>query len=279
MIGYTPFMPDSLTFTPVPRRCKRRDGWTEERQRGFIAALLEGLDPEKAAQSQGLTGNGAYQLRKAAGAESFAAAWDSAVALARPAIPRGAIGGAATAAAAAPIDEQAQAEAIDRLIALYGLKLGQERKTRLAGRIAEADFYCRQLTFLEVALSLGAGAFALLQALRGGAYGALDVAATAMSSYLEEVRRGIWREKGEADRPPPSLVAQLAGERNEIGLAHGCAIHRQPGESFQQAIQRQDERARILAEAQARWEARASADAAAWAAREAALGAAGADAP
>jgi hypothetical protein len=265
--GYPIAMPESFAFTPVPRRFQRKDGWSEERQRGFIAALMEGLDPEKAAQSQGLTGSGAYQLRKAAGGESFAAAWDAAVALARPAIPRGAIGGAGT-AEAAPIDEKEHAEAIDRLIALYGLKIGQERKTRLAGRIAEADFYCRQLTFLEVALTLGAGGFALLQALRGGGYGVLDVAATAMSSYLEEVRRGVWREKGEADRPPPSLVAHLTGEHEEIGLAHHCAVHRQPGESWQQAIQRQDERARILAEAQAQWEARARADAEAWAARE-----------
>ena len=47
-------MADSLDFTPVPRKCKRRDGWSAERQRGFIAALGQGLDPEKAAPTQGI---------------------------------------------------------------------------------------------------------------------------------------------------------------------------------------------------------------------------------
>ena len=30
---------DLLDFTPVPRKTKRSDGWTAERQRAFIAAL------------------------------------------------------------------------------------------------------------------------------------------------------------------------------------------------------------------------------------------------
>lgn len=256
-------MADSLDFTPVPRKCKRRDGWTAERQRGFIAALGQGLDPEKAAQTQGMTGNGAYQLRKAAGAESFAAAWDAAV--------EGA-GGRAAAVDAKDTDDAEDpivaAEEMDQLIAKYGLKLGQERRARLEGRIAEADFYCRQLTCIEVALCLGEAGFALMKSLRSGDYGVLDIAATAMSNHLEQVRRSIWREKGEADRPPPSLVAQLAVEDDEIGLPHSMAI--QGGPDWREKMARQHEDRRIMAEAQRQWEERAAADAAAWAAREAA---------
>lgn len=257
-------MADSLEFTPVPRKCKRRDGWTAERQRGFIAALGQGLDPEKAAQTQGMTGNGAYQLRKAAGAESFSAAWDAAA--------EGAGGRAAAAVDAKDMydaeDPIVAAEEMDQLIAKYGLKLGQERRARLEGRIAEADFYCRQLTCIEVALCLGEAGFALMKSLRSGDYGVLDIAATAMSNHLEQVRRSIWREKGEADRPPPSFVAQLAGEDDEIGLPHSMAI--QGGPDWREKMARRDEDRRIMAEAQRQWEERAAADAAAWAAREAA---------
>ncbi|MGQ0660293.1 MAG: hypothetical protein ACT4N3_05435, partial [Sphingosinicella sp.] len=214
-------MTDTLAFTPVPRKFNRRGGWTAERQQGFIAALAEGLDAEKAAQTQGLTGNGAYQLRKAAGAESFAAAWDAAVDQAGG--RRG--GGAARAArspAAAPTDvddPRIKAVLLDQLIAKYGLKIGQERRARLAGRIVEADFYCRQLCHFEVMLCLADGGLDLLRSLRAGRYGVLDIAATMLSNHLEQVRRSIWREKGEADRPPPAMVARLEGARGEIGIA------------------------------------------------------------
>ena len=75
-------MDDShFPFEPVPLR-SRRDGWTPERQRAFIALIAKGLKPGRAAARLGMRRQGAYALRARAGAESFAAAWDAAAAAA-----------------------------------------------------------------------------------------------------------------------------------------------------------------------------------------------------
>jgi hypothetical protein len=70
----------------VPVRA-RRDGWTPDRQRRFIASLaLEGC-ASRAARAVGLSRESAYRLRTRRGAQSFAAAWDAALA-ATAAVPR-----------------------------------------------------------------------------------------------------------------------------------------------------------------------------------------------
>lgn len=76
-----PAQPD---FTPVPVR-SRADGWTPDRQRAFIAALRTRPCIEAAARAAGMSRESAYRLRRKPGAESFAAAWDAAMA----ALPRG----------------------------------------------------------------------------------------------------------------------------------------------------------------------------------------------
>jgi hypothetical protein len=68
-------------FTPVPLRA-RRDGWTPERQRAFIAWLAKGLRPGRAAAWVGMSRKSAYALRSRPGGEGFAAAWDAAAAIA-----------------------------------------------------------------------------------------------------------------------------------------------------------------------------------------------------
>ena len=68
-----------IAFDPVPRLRRRRGGWSEERQRGFIAALALCGSVASAARSVGMTARGAYRLLDADGADSFAAAWDEAV--------------------------------------------------------------------------------------------------------------------------------------------------------------------------------------------------------
>ena len=70
------------SFTPVPGRA-RRDGWTAERQRLFIAALARTGCVGRAAAAAGMSRESAHRLRRRAGAGSFAAAWDSILA-ARP---------------------------------------------------------------------------------------------------------------------------------------------------------------------------------------------------
>jgi hypothetical protein len=65
-------------FTPVPTAA-RHDGWTVDRQRGFILHLAEGGVVAAAAKACGMSAKSAYALRKRADAASFAAAWDAAL--------------------------------------------------------------------------------------------------------------------------------------------------------------------------------------------------------
>ena len=67
---------DLPDFTPVPLTRHRHDGWTPERQRGFIAALAETGLVAQAAHSVGMSAASAYTLRRRPHAESFALAWN-----------------------------------------------------------------------------------------------------------------------------------------------------------------------------------------------------------
>jgi hypothetical protein len=69
-----------IAFTPVPRLRKRRNGWTPETQRAFIDALAQCGCITRAARAVGKTAKSAYRLLQAQGAESFADAWDQAIA-------------------------------------------------------------------------------------------------------------------------------------------------------------------------------------------------------
>lgn len=80
----TPQPPDpadalDIPFLPVPRLRNRRSGWTEARQRAFIAMLARCGSVKAAAAHVGLNARAAYRLLDAPGADSFAAAWDEAV--------------------------------------------------------------------------------------------------------------------------------------------------------------------------------------------------------
>lgn len=68
-----------LGFAPVLRRNRRRDGWSEERQRAFVAALARCGSVGEAADSVGRTYAGARKVRSAGGSGEFAAAWDKAL--------------------------------------------------------------------------------------------------------------------------------------------------------------------------------------------------------
>jgi hypothetical protein len=70
---------DPLAFTPVALARVRHDGWTERRQRDFIAALAAMGSVPHAVRAVGMTRQSAYTLRHRSGAESFAAAWDLAL--------------------------------------------------------------------------------------------------------------------------------------------------------------------------------------------------------
>lgn len=69
-------------FAPVPLRT-RADGWTPARQARFIGWLAQTGCVREAARRAGCSRESAYRLRRRAGAESFAHAWDAALALRR----------------------------------------------------------------------------------------------------------------------------------------------------------------------------------------------------
>ncbi|WP_298333850.1 hypothetical protein [uncultured Erythrobacter sp.] len=67
------------SFTPVPRECKRHDGWTDERQQAFIEALADTGSVAAACKVVDMSTVGAYYLRRQKGAESFREAWRKAL--------------------------------------------------------------------------------------------------------------------------------------------------------------------------------------------------------
>ena len=67
-----------IAFAPVPVKA-RHDGWTPERQRGFIDRLVVTGSVARSARAVGKTPQSARNLRKRKGAASFARAWDRAL--------------------------------------------------------------------------------------------------------------------------------------------------------------------------------------------------------
>jgi len=68
-------------FLPVPRAQNRHTGWTPERQRGFIEALMNTGSVKSAAHAVNMAPEGAYALRRHPEAESFRKAWEEALAV------------------------------------------------------------------------------------------------------------------------------------------------------------------------------------------------------
>ena len=79
-LGLVDVTDDPIDFTPVPRQRNRRNGWTELAQRAFIAALEECGSVARSARAVGMNPRSAYRLLEAEGADSFAEAWDQAIA-------------------------------------------------------------------------------------------------------------------------------------------------------------------------------------------------------
>lgn len=72
-------LPPPYAFEPVPRQKARSNGMTADRQRRFIAYLAGCGSVAMAAKAIDASPTTLYQLRKAPGADSFAAAWEAAV--------------------------------------------------------------------------------------------------------------------------------------------------------------------------------------------------------
>jgi len=165
---------DLLEFEPVPRPNFRVDGWNEEKQRAFIALLATCGSPRRAAMALGMSPKGATNLREAEASDSFNAAWDRALAIAArngtmkisTAVADAAARNAQLGARPSrlrdfePAGDEPQMSEEDKLQLIEGLftkwlgKVEQEREARIAGEVVAADFYLRQVTFLEVSFDL-----------------------------------------------------------------------------------------------------------------------------
>jgi hypothetical protein len=253
-----------LNFTPVERRIVRGDGWSPALQRGFIAWLARCGDVAEAARAVERSESGAKLLRKEDVAGEFKAAWDGALALHRRRRSRANAARAEAHAARArgervligselDMAEEEKEELLDEILERYLVKIQAERNSRLEGRIVEADYYVRQLTCIELVLDIGGRTQELLNTFRQGDLHLVQLAATPGSSLLEKVRRAVWQEKGEADRPPPAPL----GRHNEQ-YATGREHYDPERDGDRRAWERrQEEKRRLAAEAQAEWEARA----------------------
>lgn len=77
--------PNPPAFDPVPVR-PRSDGWTPEKQVGFIQALTATGSVEQAARHVGMTARSARDLRTRRDAASLRAAWEAALLAGAPAL-------------------------------------------------------------------------------------------------------------------------------------------------------------------------------------------------
>jgi|GEM_PF-1297610 len=69
------------SFAPVPRHYNRHDGWTFDRQRGFIEALADTGSVKAAAHAVNMTPESAHLLRRHPQAQEFRKAWEAALKL------------------------------------------------------------------------------------------------------------------------------------------------------------------------------------------------------
>lgn len=195
-LAHDPEIAALLDFEPVVHRMPRADGWTAERQRGFIAGLAETGCQETAAHRVGMTARGAYSLRKQIGATGFKTAWEKAIALHKKRLAfRETVARMPAATQPHPArngledGELEQLQIVANVLDRYRKKLQQERECRLAGRIVEADYYVRQLTFIEIALDLGCHIDKLQDLFRSGEIDIFQTIGTPMAVLMDRIRR------------------------------------------------------------------------------------------
>lgn len=232
-----------LRFQPVARTFTRKDGWSPEAQRMFIAWLAHDGSPSNACDRLGKSQSGVNKLYKRPEADEFRAAWDGAVALAErrriaqlerradaggergPSLDRGRVRrGRRTEPEPAP--QEPSKDQIWELIHSIGLKFMRkvvaERRARLAGEIVAADFYLRQITHLEVILELTSKAFGwnvyeVLSNLRRGDHHVTVIVNTELTDWMDRSRRAWWAMEGDPERPAHPDVRFLQPRRDADG--------------------------------------------------------------
>ena len=223
-----------LDFEPVPRQREVEGGWTPELQREFIARLAVNGSARRTCDEMGKNQTGVMKLYRSPLGASFREAWDDAVALARRRTAERAEAQFVIPGTTPPTvdyrrkhspssqpspsreegefeDYRPNEEEMWRLIESLGVKflrkVAAEREARLSGEIVAADFYLRQITYLEVLFDLTATNFGwdagdVLRELRCGKHSAMDVVSTPMADWLDRARRKMWADEGEPERPP-----------------------------------------------------------------------------
>ena len=294
---------DLLDFTPVPRKKERVDGWSAERQRAFIAALSATGSKRQAAQALGMGAYGIDQMLKSQGNESFKAAFDRAMAIAKANGSMKIAAGVADAAArnaqmAGPsrlrghepeaepsMSDDQKWDLIESIGTRLMKKVAAERQARLAGEIVAADFHLRQVTFIEVMFDLtvsqlGFDPHEVMAELRRGRHDFRQIVSTPFSDWLDASRRKWWAEEGEPERPRHPDVEFLKRHRSEdceYGThadhsAYGALTDPARGYTKEQWAELSPEEQRLAraqqfeqdAAEQMEWEARATAQAVVW---------------
>jgi hypothetical protein len=154
-------------------------------------------------------------------------------------------------------------KALDAFHRHYLQRLDMEREARLAGRIVEADFYVRQITYMEVMLDLLSGdgwRWLDRQRFQGKDHHRfipIDPAETWFSRILDETRRDYWAESGEPERPPLPPPEQLVDHGRFKTGASDC-VH--GGPDWREQERAMEERHKEAAREQVRWEAEARRD-------------------
>ena len=236
-----------LNFEPVARKVKRPDGWTPELQRELIARIASTGTLQAAVWQMGKHATGAEALYKTPGAVSFRTSWDAAIIIGRrrnhlDSNPpyAGPVPGINRRGSASDLPPESEAEPtmsddqkwdlIESIGTRLMKKVAAERQARLAGEIVAADFYLRQITFIEVmfdltASHLGFDPHEVMAELRRGRHDFRQIVSTPFSDWLDASRRKWWTEEGEPERPRHPEVGFLKRHRSEDGDCSTYADH------------------------------------------------------
>ncbi|HZG07987.1 MAG TPA: hypothetical protein VEZ70_03300 [Allosphingosinicella sp.] len=143
------------------------------------------------------------------------------------------------------------------LLRRYTIKVMQEREARLEGEIVAADFYLRQMTWIEVFLDVTSGdGRRFMCEFRAGGH-PTDLAESPLSRMLGEVRRQQWARMDEPERPEHPPRRYLVHDDDGYAREPQEAIHGGPRECREEQQANFRERHRRDAEAQLEWEAQA----------------------
>ncbi|QNP43991.1 hypothetical protein H9L15_05180 [Sphingomonas daechungensis] len=228
-----------LNFDPVVRKVRRPDGWTPELQRELIARIAATGTVQSAVWQMGKHATGSEALYKTPSANGFRMSWDAAIIIGRrrngldsqppytgevPGIQRrGSKRDLPPEPAPEPVmsDEQ-KWDLMQAIGAKFLKKVAAERQARLAGQTVAADFYLRQVTFIEVmfdltATRLGFDTHDVMSKLRRGDHDVTQIASTAFSDWLDAARRKWWTEEGQPERPRHPDVSFLKAHRSVEG--------------------------------------------------------------